>query len=126
MKKKNNVEMELDTEKLRKWVSIVSPYLLAIRPPEVFEGLGFPRVIVRKCIRKCRRLLNNGERRSASGVSDGVMLRILAEAIGADCSVGDAKLCISNKVEAWRDACLSQLDEIEREDSVEHGDEKAG
>ena len=68
-------------------------------------------------------ILNNDKLGSASGVSDGVMLRILREVIGADCSTGDAKLCKSNQIEAWRDVCIARLDEIEREETGELTDD---
>lgn len=118
--KDDKVVMELDVPKVRKWVSIVSPYFPAIRPPEVFEELGFPSVIVRKCVKLYRHIrLNNGDFGDARGVSDLVILSILAEAIEADCSQGNSKLCMSNRIEAWRDACIARLDEIEREETEE-------
>ena len=67
--------------------------------------------------------LNNGNFGEGRGVSDGIMLRIMAEAIEANYFKGDAKLCKSNQVDAWRDACFARLDEIEREETEELTDD---
>jgi hypothetical protein len=117
---KDSVVFELCIEKIREWVRVVNPYFVAVRPPEFFEDMGFPPRIVRQCIRMHRHIrLNNGDFGDARGVSDGVILRVLAEGIGADCSQGDKMLCNSNKIQAWRDACIARLDELERD---EHAD----
>jgi hypothetical protein len=116
--KEQSKKAVVDLEDLRKWVSVVNPYFLAVRRPEVFEKMGFPSDIVRKCVRKHRNLcLNDGTICDAYGVSDGEILVILAEGIGADTSQGKRYLCTSNKVRAWQDACLARLDEIENQKS---------
>jgi hypothetical protein len=100
MKKQNKTGL-IDLEKVRKWVSNISPYFIAIRPPEVFEEMGFTIDIVRKCVRKYRHLrLNNGRIGNTSGVSDADLLALLAKGIGADCLQGDRMLCKSNKIRA--------------------------
>lgn len=112
--KEQSVTAVIDLEKVRKWVSIVDLCFLAVRPQQVFEEMGFPISLVCKCVRKHRHLrLNNGIIGDGYSVSDGEILLILAEAIGVDASEGDRFLCASNKIQAWRDACLARLDEIE-------------
>jgi len=116
--KKQNLTAVIDLGRVRKWVSIVNPYFMAVRLPEVFEEMGFPIDIVRKYIRRHRRLrLNNSMVGNAYGVSDGEILVILAKNIGANTTDGDRFLCTSNKIRAWRDACLARLDEVGRQKS---------
>ena len=68
------------------------------------------RIIVADQYRHLR--LNNGKVGDASGVSDGVILIMLARGIGADTADGARFLCTSNKIRAWCDACIARLDEI--------------
>ena len=104
----------IELKKVRERVTIIDPYFMAIRLPEVFEEIGFQKELVRKCVRKYRHLrLNDGATIDAHGMSDGAILAVLAEGLGVNTSEGDRFLCTLNKIRAWRDACIARLDEIE-------------
>jgi hypothetical protein len=112
--KRMNTLKELDIEKVRRWLSIVNPYMMVIREPVVYEEMRFPSADVRNYITKHEWLsLNNRNADDTYGVSDGVMVRVLAQYIGADTSVGDMMICHSNKIQAWWDACIEALDKHE-------------
>lgn len=113
----------VDMVKLRNWLSIiVIPWIVK---PSFFMQMGFSELFVRLYFKKHKDATKlNGEKiKKVRGVSEMDFLNGLAEAIEADCSKGDAKLCKSNQVDAWRDACIARLDEIEREETEELTDD---
>jgi len=107
---------EIDIERLWGWVGIISPVLVAIRPPEVFEDMGFPPAFVRQHVEDLLSVQGHGSpgHKIVRGVSDASFLRSVAEVIGADTSEGDSKLCSTNRILAWKEACIRKLDEIMR------------
>jgi hypothetical protein len=112
--KKQKLTTVIDLARVHKWVSDINPYFMTVCPQEFFEGMGFPTDIIRKYIRRHRHLLlNDGTTGNASGVSDYDILVMLANNISANTSKGDKLLCTSNRIQAYRDACLARLDEIE-------------
>jgi hypothetical protein len=112
----NNTIVQIDADKLRAWLVAVSAVLPAIRPPEFFEQMGFTPAFVRSHVDDLMSVWGHGSpgHKIVRGVSDVSFLQSVAEAIGADTSEGDAKLCWTNKILAWREACVSKLDEIIR------------
>jgi hypothetical protein len=105
---------KLNLKQVRRWASIVNGCLVAIRPPEVFERMGFSCEFVRLHVQDL--LSVQGHRSPGNkivrGISDASFLRAVAELIGADTSEGDHKLCATNRIVAWKDACPAKLDEM--------------
>lgn len=113
----NMIEITIDADRFRKWIDIVNPYLIAIRPPEVFEEMGFPSTFVRRHVQTLLSVGGHGSPGSkmVRGISDAVFLRSVARAIGADTSEGDRWMSLSNKIPGWQKACAARFDEIIRE-----------
>jgi hypothetical protein len=112
---KSCLTASVDSAKLRQWLLLINPYFLAIREPKFFIEMGIPAPVVQACTRKHRHLcLGNGKMGNAIGVSDIAMLLLITNGIGVDISEGNRFLCTSNKIEAWKEACLVKLNEIEQ------------
>lgn len=118
MMQENTIVVEVDVDKLRDWVTIVNPGFVAIRPPEFFEKMGFPPTFVRRHMEDLVSVCGHGSpgHKIVRGISDATFLRSVAAGMGADTSEGDAKLCWTNRIIAWQEACLHKLDEIEHRD----------
>jgi hypothetical protein len=112
--KKDMTVVNVNLAEVLRWArDCVNPYMIAVRPPAAYEKIGIPADVLQPLVEQHRYLrLNDGSVGPGCGVSDAVVLRILLDGLGADCSAGNRWLSISNKIEAQRAALIARIEEI--------------